>query len=152
MGRPHFDVCGGRHFVITVGNYRSLPRSPFRGRISMKQSAAKTLGVAALGAAFAAAGAGAANAAPAVPDTSQALNTVTQSVPARKATTALPAAADALATGRGALATGAATARPAAGRVLSGGAAAPVQPLLGGVPVGKALPGRGLGVNGLPVN
>ena len=38
---------------------------PHRGRIYMKQSAAKTLGVAALGAAFAAAGAGAANAAPA---------------------------------------------------------------------------------------
>ena len=44
----------------------------------MKQSAAKTLGVAALGAAFAAAGAGAANAAPAVPDATQALGAVTQ--------------------------------------------------------------------------
>ena len=48
----------------------------------MKQSAAKTLGVAALGAAFAAAGAGAANAAPAVPDSSQALDTVTKTLPA----------------------------------------------------------------------
>ncbi|MGW6293808.1 hypothetical protein ACWGAD_14020, partial [Streptomyces sp. NPDC055058] len=38
-----------------------------RGHIFMKQSAAKTLGVAALGAAFAATGAGAATAAPALP-------------------------------------------------------------------------------------
>ncbi|MGV9571793.1 ATP-binding protein, partial [Streptomyces nigra] len=44
----------------------------------MKQSAAKSLGVAALGAAFAATGAGAANAAPAVPDAGAALDTVTR--------------------------------------------------------------------------
>ena len=56
----------------------------------MKQSAAKTLGVAALGAAFAAAGAGAANAAPArrvLPDASQALGTVTQALPVENVTT-----------------------------------------------------------------
>lgn len=47
----------------------------------MKQSAAKTLGVAALGAAFAAAGAGAANAAPAVPDVTSGLDTVTHALP-----------------------------------------------------------------------
>ena len=49
----------------------------------MKQSAAKTLGVAALGAAFAAAGAGVANAAPALPDPTQALDGVTKTLPTR---------------------------------------------------------------------
>ncbi|MYS27304.1 ATP-binding protein, partial [Streptomyces sp. SID7804] len=55
----------------------------------MKQSAAKTLGVAALGAAFAAAGAGAANAAPALPD-APSLDTVTQAAPAEQLSGALP--------------------------------------------------------------
>ncbi|MFI8302341.1 ATP-binding protein [Streptomyces sp. NPDC085927] len=56
----------------------------------MKQSAAKTLGVAALGAAFAAAGAGAATAAPAVPDALPALDAATQNLPAEKLSGALP--------------------------------------------------------------
>ncbi|WP_267246195.1 ATP-binding protein [Streptomyces sp. PR69] len=48
----------------------------------MKQSAAKTLGVAALGAAFAAAAAGTAAAAPAaLPDSATSLNTVTKILP-----------------------------------------------------------------------
>ncbi len=117
----------------------------------MKQSVAKTLGVAALGAAFAA-GAGAAHAAPAVPDASQALGTVTQSVPARNAATVLPAAAEALATGHKTLGTGLTAARPATGQVLHGGPTAPVKGLIGGLPVGRALPGKGLGLNGLPLN
>ncbi|EYT84341.1 hypothetical protein CF54_02110, partial [Streptomyces sp. Tu 6176] len=56
----------------------------------MKQSAVKTLGVAALGAAFAAAGAGAANAAPAAPDVGQALGTVSKALPTENVTKALP--------------------------------------------------------------
>ncbi|MET8244895.1 ATP-binding protein [Streptomyces sp. NPDC005202] len=88
----------------------------------MKQSAAKTLGVAALGAAFAAAGAGAANAAPAVPDASQALGTVTKSLPSK---------------------TGLAAAQPVAEKVLAGDAAKSGAGLLGGLPV-QALPANGL--------
>ncbi len=59
----------------------------------MKQSAAKTLGVAALGAAFAAVGAGAASAAPALPDATQALGSVTHTLPAENVAKALPGAA-----------------------------------------------------------
>lgn len=57
----------------------------------MKQSAVKTLGVAALGAAFAAAGAGAANAAPAVPDPTGTVGTVTSLLPTGEAAQTLPA-------------------------------------------------------------
>jgi hypothetical protein len=89
----------------------------------MKQSAAKTLGVAALGAAFAAVGAGAANAAPAVPDATQALDVV---------------------------GTGLAAAQPAAERVLAQGPTAPVKGLLGGLPL-QGLPTHGLPVNGIPL-
>jgi hypothetical protein len=58
----------------------------------MKQSAAKTLGVAALGAAFAAAGAGVASAAPgpAPPDTGQALDKASQALAAQDASQAQP--------------------------------------------------------------
>ncbi|MEV6514006.1 hypothetical protein AB0M61_48915, partial [Streptomyces sp. NPDC051642] len=59
----------------------------------MKQSAAKTLGVAALGAAFAAVAAGSASAAvaaPALPDATQALGTVTHTLPAENVAKALP--------------------------------------------------------------
>ncbi|WP_274561591.1 ATP-binding protein [Streptomyces spiramyceticus] len=67
----------------------------------MKQSAAKTLGVAALGAAFAAAAAGSATAAPAVPDAPSALNTMTSTVPVGTATALLPpGAAEGLAAGQ----------------------------------------------------
>ncbi|MET9895482.1 ATP-binding protein [Streptomyces sp. NPDC006465] len=116
----------------------------------MKQSAAKTLGVAALGAAFAAAGAGAANAAPAVPDTSSALDTVTRTLPAENVAKALPGAGEALAQGQGALGTGVAAAQPAAARLLAGGPAAPVAGLLGGLPV-QGLPTHGLPLNGIPL-
>ncbi|MEU6122431.1 ATP-binding protein [Streptomyces sp. NPDC047123] len=103
----------------------------------MKKSAAKTLGVAALGAAFAAAGAGAANAAPAapaIPDPSAALGPVSSLLPVGDAVKALPAGAnESLAAGQGALGGG------------LGGAKGPAAGLLGGLPVG------GTGVNGLPL-
>jgi hypothetical protein len=73
-----------------------FPSSIFRGRNFMKQSVAKTLGVAALGAAFAATGAGAANAAPAVPDASQALGTVTKAVPTEAVAGETPSSGEAL--------------------------------------------------------
>ncbi|MFI6338523.1 ATP-binding protein [Streptomyces sp. NPDC050535] len=116
----------------------------------MKQSAAKTLGVAALGAAFAAAGAGAANAAPAVPDLSSALDTVTSTLPAENVAKALPGAGEALTQGQGALGAGVAAAGPAAARVLADGPTAPVAGLLGGLPL-QGLPTHGLPVNGVPL-
>ncbi|WP_030668616.1 hypothetical protein [Streptomyces sp. NRRL B-1347] len=81
----------------------------------MKQSAVKTLGVAALGAAFAAVGAGVANAAPAtVPDPSTALETVTTTLPLDQAAGTLPAGApESLAAGQSALASGVGATKPA---------------------------------------
>jgi hypothetical protein len=116
----------------------------------MKQSAAKTLGVAALGAAFAAAGAGAANAAPAVPDTSAALDTVTRTLPAENVATALPGAGETIAQGQSALGGGLTAVQPAAARVHAAGPAAPVAGLLGGVPL-QGLPTQGLPLNGVPL-
>ncbi|MFI0505116.1 ATP-binding protein [Streptomyces albogriseolus] len=95
----------------------------------MKQSAVKTLGVAALGAAFAAAGAGAAQAAPALPD-APGLDTVTQAVPADQVSGALPG-----------------TAKPVADEL---GSQAPGAGLLGGLPLNQ-LPTQGLNVNGIPL-
>lgn len=117
----------------------------------MKQSAAKTLGVAALGAAFAAAGAGAANAAPAVPDAGQALDGVTRTLPAENITHALPGAAEALTQGKSAAGSSLTAAQPAAQQVLSEGPTAPLAGLLGGLPVGNLLPTKGVGLNGLPL-
>ncbi|GAA3374721.1 hypothetical protein GCM10020367_39700 [Streptomyces sannanensis] len=107
----------------------------------MKKSAAKTLGVAALGAAFAAAAAGTASAAaPATPShTPNALDRVTQALPLNNAVggvqaqnvlgaTKLPAAADAAAP----------HVLPAVGTATQ---AAPG--LLGGLPAGLPLPGLG---------
>ncbi|KUO11932.1 ATP-binding protein [Streptomyces sp. DSM 15324] len=124
----------------------------------MKQSAAKTLGVAALGAAIAAVGAGAAHAAPAVPDASQALETVTGSLPLENVTNvtkALPGAGKALeqaqlSQAQPALAAGLAAVQPAAEQALSHGPTKPVAGLLGGLPV-QGLPTHGLPVNGLPI-
>ncbi|ARF74800.1 hypothetical protein ACIOD0_17930 [Kitasatospora albolonga] len=98
----------------------------------MKKSAAKTLGVAALGAAFAAAAAGSASAAPALP---------------------LDSAAGVLPVSTTALETLAASAQSApvqdtVGKVLGGDAtdaAAPVTALLGGLPT------QGLSANGIPL-
>ncbi|MFF8538143.1 ATP-binding protein [Streptomyces sp. NPDC015532] len=116
----------------------------------MKQSAAKTLGVAALGAAFAAVGAGAANAAPAVPDASSALDTVTRTLPAENVASALPGTAQALAQGQSAVGTGMTAAKPAAARLLADRPTAPVGGLLGGLPL-QGLPTHGLPVNGVPL-
>ncbi|MFE4048346.1 ATP-binding protein [Streptomyces sp. YIM B13518] len=91
----------------------------------MKQSAAKTLGVAVLGAAFAAVGAGAADAAPAAPDAAPALDAVGRAVSAEKPSTALPVARQA-------------------------GPEAPATGLLGGMPP-QDLPTRGATLNGMPV-
>ncbi|MEV6960069.1 ATP-binding protein [Streptomyces sp. NPDC051207] len=117
----------------------------------MKQSAAKTLGVAALGAAFAAAGMGAANAAPAVPDAGQALGTVTKTLPAQDLAQPAPGVGETLAQGQGAVGTGLAAARPVVEQILTGGPTEPVAGLFGGLPVGQALPGQGTGLNGLPL-
>lgn len=116
----------------------------------MKQSVAKTLGVAALGAAFAAAGAGAANAATAVPDATQALGPVTSALPAQNVAKMLPGAGDALSQGQAAAGSSLATAQPIAQRVLSSGPTAPVAGLLGGLPL-KGLPTHGLPLNGIPL-
>ncbi|MFC3578455.1 ATP-binding protein [Streptomyces yaanensis] len=115
----------------------------------MKQSAAKTLGVAALGAAFAAAGAGVASAAPAVPDVAG-LDTVTQALPTGNVTKALPGVGEALGQGQNALGTAVAAAQPVAQRAVADGPAAPVAGLLGGLPV-KGLPTHGVPVNGIPL-
>jgi hypothetical protein len=98
----------------------------------MKKSAAKTLGVAALGAAFAAAAAGSASAAP--------------SLPLDAAAGALPVSAMAL----DSIATAAQNApvQETVGKVLGGDAtdaAAPVTGLLGGLPT------QGLSANGIPL-
>lgn len=118
----------------------------------MKQSAAKTLGVAALGAAFAVAGAGAANAAPTVPDASQALGTVTQALPVQNVDGVLPGAGEALSQAQPAVAAGLSAVQPAAEQALADGPAAQLSGLLGGLPVGQTgLPVSGLPVSGLPL-
>ncbi|MEU1042370.1 ATP-binding protein [Streptomyces sp. NPDC005551] len=116
----------------------------------MKQSAAKTLGVAALGAAFAAAGAGAANAAPAAPDASSALDNVTKTLPTENVGKSLPGGNDTLAQGKDALGQVVRAAQPAVGQLLAEGPAGPVAGLLGGLPL-QGLPTHGLPVNGVPL-
>ncbi|MFI5802643.1 ATP-binding protein [Streptomyces sp. NPDC051561] len=119
----------------------------------MKQSAAKTLGVAALGAAFAATAAGSAAAAvgPSVPDAAGALTAVTSALPVDQATSKLPAGApEALNAGKDALGRSAATAPTTAAQSLPAGEGAdPVSGLLGGLPT-KGLPTQGLPTQGLP--
>lgn len=114
----------------------------------MKHSAARTLGVAALGAAFVAVGAGAANAAPAVPDTAPGLDAVTRTLPAENVGSAQPGATDALTRGQDALGAGMAAAQPAVESALKQGATGPVNSRLGGLPV-QGLPTHGLPVNGV---
>jgi hypothetical protein len=116
----------------------------------MKQSAAKTLGVAALGAAFAAAGAGVASAAPAVPDVAGLDGTVSQALPVGDLARTLPGAGEALGQGQHALGGAVAAAQPTAERALGDGPVAPVRGLLGGLPV-QGLPAHGLPVNGIPL-
>ncbi|MFB6816495.1 hypothetical protein ACFCV8_18340 [Streptomyces sp. NPDC056347] len=103
----------------------------------MKQSAVRTLGVAALGAAFAAAAAGTASAAVlpadavgmALPVASSAVGTATQGLPLQETTTKL------LGTNQ---------------QKLVDGATGPVKGLLGGLPAGGVNTG-GLSANGLPL-
>ncbi|MFE1249942.1 ATP-binding protein [Streptomyces sp. NPDC058735] len=116
----------------------------------MKQSAAKSLGVAALGAAFAAAGTGAADAAPALPDTARTLETVTAALPAEQLSPTLPGSGEALAQGQTAAGAGLTTAQPVAEQLLAEGPTGPAAQLLGGLPL-QGLPTHGLPVNGLPV-
>ncbi|MFG2603655.1 ATP-binding protein [Streptomyces sp. NPDC048514] len=126
----------------------------------MKQSVAKTLGVAALGAAFAAAGAGMATAAPAVPNSAQTLDTVTKALPPSQIVQALPdsgalkqakpVAAKGAEAAMPAVGKGLAAARPVAESVIAEGPTKPVAGLLGGRPL-KGLPTHGLPVNGIPV-
>ncbi|RII20886.1 hypothetical protein DSC45_02055 [Streptomyces sp. YIM 130001] len=100
----------------------------------MKQTAVKSLGVAALGAAFAVAAGGAASAAPALPDATGALDTVTSTLPVESAAQLLPAGgSEALAASE--MAVG--QAAPALDQATSGlptDAAGPVGGLLGGLP------------------
>ncbi|MFJ9039225.1 ATP-binding protein [Streptomyces sp. NPDC102406] len=108
----------------------------------MKQSAAKTLGVAALGVAFAAAGAGAANAAPALPDAAGTLGSVTSGLPLEGALSSLPAGGpQALAGAQSALGNGLTAAQPVVQKLTEGGD--PVGGLMGGLPVSQ-LPTQGL--------
>jgi hypothetical protein len=112
----------------------------------MKQSAAKTLGVAVLGAAFAAAGAGAANAAPAVPDAAGAVGSLTSGLPLEQATSALPAGGPQALTGaQNALGHGLTAAQPVVQKLTDGGD--PVNGLLGGLPT-NSLPTQGLPIGG----
>ncbi|GHA14227.1 hypothetical protein GCM10010372_12330 [Streptomyces tauricus] len=115
----------------------------------MKQSAAKTLGVAALGAAFAAAGAGAANAAPALPEV-PALGNATSTLPVDSAAKALPGTGEAVLQGQNALGSAVTAAQPALANLLAEGPAAPVAGLLGGLPI-QGLPTHGAPVNGIPL-
>ena len=115
----------------------------------MKQSAVKTLGVAALGAAFAAVGAGTAAAAPAVPEAAPALGTAAQTLPVQNAGV-VPAAAQTLDAGRDVATMGLTAAEPAAQDVVTKDPTAPAKGLLGGLPLDQ-LPTKGLNVNGIPL-
>lgn len=147
--------------MFTVVGRSKVP--VIKDALKMKQSAAKTLGVAALGAAFAAAGAGAANAAPAVPSVTGALGTATSSLPVGDVAKNLPAGGpEALAAGQSALGTTVQATAPTVEKLAEGtkapadkgkpAAADPVSGLLGGLPVAGALPTQGLPLQGLPVN
>ncbi|MFF8591229.1 ATP-binding protein [Streptomyces sp. NPDC015220] len=107
----------------------------------MKQSAAKTLGVAALGAAFAAVGAGAANAAPAVPDAGQPLGAVAREIPTDSVAKQLPGTGETLNQAKPALRSGLATARD-----VQRGRSGPRAGLLGGMPI------KGMQVGSLPLS
>ncbi|WP_086831259.1 hypothetical protein [Streptomyces sp. NRRL B-24572] len=125
----------------------------------MKQSAAKKLGVAALGAAFVAAGAGAANAASALPLDADALGTVTSAVPLGDGLTTLPdGATESLGAGQGALGQGldqgVKTLPAAAGQATQNAPLGAATGALGATPLGQVtglLGGLPLGAGGLPI-
>ena len=113
----------------------------------MKQSAVKTLGAVALGAAFAATAAGSAAAAP-LPDPSNALDTVTKTLPVGEVASQLPAgASDGVTASRSALGTVQQTPPQMLGAVKT---ANPLNGLLGGLPVNGLAKG-GLPLNGIPL-
>ncbi|MEU3252704.1 ATP-binding protein [Streptomyces sp. NPDC006997] len=120
----------------------------------MKQSAAttaKTLGVAALGAAFAAAGTGAANAAPDVAGVSnRVLDTAVRALPAQNLEQTVPGSSGALAQGQRAVGAGLTAAQPAVQQLLAQGPTGPAAALLGGLPT-QGLPVQGTPVNGIPL-
>lgn len=127
----------------------------------MKQSAARTLGVAVLGAAFAAAGAGVAHAAPTAPDGPLPIDSVAEAVPTPVADTAktlpvekaaetVPGAGHAPAQGQDTLGAGLNATRSVPARTGADGPTAPVAGLLGGLPVHQ-LPTQGLPLNGVPI-
>ncbi|MFB7370036.1 hypothetical protein ACFC0D_09370 [Streptomyces sp. NPDC056222] len=116
----------------------------------MKQSAAKTLGVAALGAAFAAAAAGTAAAASPLPAAPDALGLVTQTVPLGEGLTELPdGAGESLLGGQASLGEGAKTLPAAAGQAVEHAPLDSATGALGNTPVGGLL--GGLPLNGLPI-
>ncbi|CQR62236.1 ATP-binding protein [Streptomyces leeuwenhoekii] len=100
----------------------------------MKQSAAKTLGAVALGAAFAAAGAGTAGAVNGAPDPGQALDPITRTLPAESLTRSLPGAGEALSQGETAAEGGLRAVQPTAQK-LPQSPTDPLAGLLGGLPV-----------------
>lgn len=124
----------------------------------MKQSAVRTLGTTALGAAFVAAAAGSAGAAvaPGLPDAASALGVVTNAVPLGQLAGQLPpGGAEALKAGTDVLGMTTTTVPAAAGHALpqlmpAGGGADPVGGLLGGLPTGGALPTGGLPTGAVP--
>ncbi|MFE5545507.1 hypothetical protein ACFQ71_17020 [Streptomyces sp. NPDC056534] len=122
----------------------------------MKQSAAKKLGVAALGAAFAAAAAGTASAAPSLPLNADAVGTVTKAVPLGDDLTTLPdGAAESLGAGQGALGQGldqgVKTLPAAAGQATQNLPLDAAAGGLGATPLGGLLGGLPLGSGGLPI-
>ncbi|WP_077796965.1 ATP-binding protein [Streptomyces sp. JHA26] len=126
----------------------------------MKQSAAKTLGVAALGAAFAAVGAGAAHAAPQLPDATGTVDSVARALPAEAVSQVAPGAGTVLEQGRQVAGAGLTAAQPVAGQALGGkladNPADQATGLLGGLPAhtlpAQALPPRTLPAHDLSVN
>ncbi|MFJ8000896.1 ATP-binding protein [Streptomyces sp. NPDC096310] len=125
----------------------------------MKQSAVKTLGVAALGAAFAVAAAGSASAAPAVPDAGAALGvvgSVAKTLPLDEAATQLPQPLSGAATAAGSAVDTVEFTTPyaldavRASNPLGDLVSDPLGTLLGGLPV-NGLADGGLGVNGIPL-
>jgi hypothetical protein len=79
------------------------------------------------------------------------VGTVSQSLPVENVSKAMPGAAGAVTQGQRALGAGLESAHPAVANVLAEGPTAPGGGLLGGLPAGKTLPTKGLGVNGLPL-
>jgi hypothetical protein len=153
LGRFVVFAAAARGWLACIAAQYSRPKDSSL----MKQSAAKTLGIAALGAAFAAAAAGTASAAPtALPDSATSLDTVSSILPVQEAVTKLPAAPESLAGGQQAL-IGSATTLPAAVQEAAAKGlpttdhADPVSGLLGGLPVGGAAGGLPAGLpGGLP--